>query len=240
MTINVSLIPILSDNYAYLLEAENGDTAIVDPGEAEPIIDVLDNKNLSPHYILNTHHHGDHIAGNADLKSRYGAKIVGPASEVSRIPDMDIALREGEIFTFSGEDFQILETPGHTRGHICFYAPQSKILFAGDTLFAMGCGRFFEGTPADMFGGFQKILALPDETKIYCGHEYTLANAKFCAHADPDNAEIQTRLKDVQAMRDAGKPTLPTTLDLEKKTNVFLRAGSAKDLGELRAQKDSF
>ena len=238
--ITVSLIPILDDNYAYLLEADNGETAIVDPGEAQPIIDVLNQKDLSLDYILNTHHHGDHIAGNAELISRYGAKLVGPKNEKDRIANMDILLSEGDIFIFGGEEFQIIETPGHTRGHICFYGASNKILFAGDTLFAMGCGRLFEGTPEDMFGSFQKILALPSDTKIYCGHKYTLSNAKFCAHAEPDNTDIQTRYKEVVELRDQNKPTLPTTLDLEKKTNVFLRAKTPAELRQLRARKDSF
>lgn len=238
--IRVTLIPVLDDNYAYLLQSEDGLVGVVDPGEAPPVIDYLEQHNLKLDYIFNTHHHGDHIGGNAALMEHYGAKLVGSKAEEARIPGMDILLGEGDAFAFGDEDFQILETPGHTHGHICFYAPQSEILFAGDTLFAMGCGRVFESSMEQMFASLQKLKALPLSTRLYCGHEYTLSNAKFCAHADTGNPYIQKRLIEVQALREKNTPTLPSTLVQEHKTNVFLRARTAEEFAALRTAKDSF
>ncbi len=236
----VTLIPVLDDNYAYVLQSEDGLTGVVDPGAAEPVVAFLEQHKLGLDYILNTHHHGDHIGGNAALIEQYGAKLVGPRAEAARIPAMDLQVNEGDIFTFGNEVFQILETPGHTRGHICFYGSQSGILFAGDTLFAMGCGRVFEGSMEEMFASLQKLKALPAETLLYCGHEYTLSNGKFCAHADPHNADIHKRLKEVETLRKKNIPTLPSTLEQEYKTNVFLRAGAADEFAALRSAKDSF
>ena len=235
---NVTLIPILSDNYAYLLEAEDGAVAVLDPGEAGPVIEVLEDKNLKPDMILNTHHHSDHIGGNAEIKNKYGAQIIGPAKDKDRIgPDQ--GLREGDDFSFGGEQVQILETPGHTLGGICFYFPESKAVFTGDTLFVMGCGRVFEGTMEQMWDSLSKIMALPDETKIYCGHEYTQANGNFCLTVEPDNTDLQDRMKDIRALRDQGKPTIPSIIALEKKTNSFVRAGSAARFAEIRKEKDA-
>jgi hydroxyacylglutathione hydrolase len=236
--IKVDLIPILKDNYAYLLQADNGDVAVIDPGEAVPIIQALEQRGLKLDYILNTHHHGDHIAGNTELVKKYGAKIVGPAKETDRIPHMDILLQEKDRFSFGGEEAEIFETPGHTRGHICFYFSKSKLAFTGDTLFLMGCGRLFEGTAAQMWNSLQKIMALPDDTNIYCGHEYTLALAQFCLRAEPDNIDLQKRVQKVKELRKQNLPTIPATLDLEKKTNAFLRAGSAEKFSEIRKLLD--
>lgn len=238
--INVTLIPILSDNYAYLLEGDNGEVAVVDPGDAAPIIATLEARGVQLDYILNTHHHGDHIHGNQALKERYDATIIGPAAEMDKIANLDVALNGGDDFVFDDERFQIISTPGHTMGHICFYGAQNGILFAGDTLFAMGCGRLFEGSAEDMFLSFQKLSALPDDTQIYAGHEYTLSNAVFCASAEPYNEDIQNRLEAVKAMRSNDVPTLPSTMALEKQTNVFLRAKTAQEFSALRLAKDSF
>ncbi len=238
--INVTIIPILEDNYAYLLEFKSGETVIVDPGEAGPIIDVLREKNLSLDFILNTHHHSDHIAGNHDLKNAYNAKIAGPAKDSYRIADINIELQEGSTFQFGEEETQILETPGHTTGGICIYFPASKIIFTGDTVFSMSCGRLFEGTPEQMWESFQKIMALPDNTKLYCGHEYTQANGQFCLTIEPDNPDLKARMEEVDALRIEGKPTLPSTIGLEKQTNAFLRAGSAERFAEIRVMKDNF
>jgi len=235
----VTLIKVLNDNYCYLIES-GGQYAVVDPGEAQPVIDYLDLHNIKPDVILNTHHHGDHIAGNQAIKDRFGCKIIGPEKDRSRIPNMDEGVTEGDIFSFGEETVQVFETPGHTSGHICFYFEGSHNLFCGDTLFVMGCGRLFEGTPEEMWRSFEKIKTLPDDTNIYCGHEYTLANAKFCAHAEPDNAEIKGKLKEIEALRQANKPTIPSTLIEELETNVFLRAKDADHFAELRAQKDNF
>lgn len=235
----VTLIPVLSDNYAYIIE-NNGETAVVDPGQAEPILHELNNRDLTPNIILNTHHHSDHIAGNLPLIKKYGAKLAGPEKELHRIPGMNITLSEGSNFSFGGEKIEIFETPGHTKGHICFYFTESKILFAGDLLFAMGCGRAFEGTAEELYNSLQKIKALPHETKIYCGHEYTLSNAEFCLTIDPDNDDLKARHKTVKQYRDNNLPTIPTTLGEELQTNVFLRAENAKVFADIRAKKDHF
>jgi hydroxyacylglutathione hydrolase len=234
--ITVTLIPILKDNYAYLLEG-GGQVAVLDPGEAAPVIDAIQKKKGRLDYILNTHHHGDHIAGNAELKLKYGAKIVAPGHE-TRISS-DYPVREGDDFSFGGEKAEIFETPGHTRGHICFYFPKSKIVFTGDTLFLMGCGRLFEGSAEQMWGSLAKITALPDDTQIYCGHEYTQSNGKFSLTVEPKNIDLIERVAEVDVLRAAGQPTIPAALGLEKKTNVFLRAGSAARFAEIRSLKDA-
>jgi len=235
----VTLIPILSDNYAYILK--KGDhIAIIDPGQAEPILYALDNMNAVPNMILNTHHHSDHIAGNAPIIQKYKCPLIGPESEEHRIPNMTKTVNQGDKIAFADEHIHVIETPGHTDGHICFYLPLSGILFAGDLIFAMGCGRAFEGTPEELFASIQKIKALPPETQIYCGHEYTLSNAEFCAHIAPDSEAIKIRHKEVKQYRDNNVPTIPTTLAQELKTNVFLIAKSAEEFASLRAQKDNF
>ncbi|GJL84423.1 MAG: hydroxyacylglutathione hydrolase [Micavibrio sp.] len=238
--INVTIVPVLEDNYAYLLEADNGETAIVDPGESGPVIVALGDKDLNLDYILNTHHHSDHIAGNRDLKNAYNAKLAGPAKDSHRIADLDIELDESSVFEFGGEQAQIFETPGHTTGGICIYFPISKIIFTGDTIFSLGCGRLFEGTPEQMWASFQKIMALPDDTKLYCGHEYTQGGARFCLTVEPDNPDLKARAEEVNALREEEKPTLPSTIGIEKKTNVFLRAGSADRFAEIRKLRDNF
>lgn len=236
--ITVHIVPVLKDNYSYVLQAENGDIAVVDPGEAAPVIALLEEHKLKPSIIFNTHHHGDHIAGNAEIKQTYGTKTIASAKE-NRITS-DIGVEEGSDLSFGGEKVRVLETPGHTRGHICFYFEKSEILFTGDTLFSLGCGRLFEGTPEIMWNSLEKIIALPDEAHIYCGHEYTLENGKFCMRVEPDNADLQRRMLEAAQLRDNNKPTLPVSLALEKKTNVFLRAGSASRFGELRKMRDDF
>ncbi len=238
--INVTIIPVLGDhmNYAYLLQSENGQNAIIDPGESGPIIEVLQKQNLTLDYIFNTHHHWDHTDGNADLVEKYGAKLVGPAKEDKHISGLDIKLDEGNHFIFGDEKIEILETPGHTAGHICFYFPESRMVFTGDTLFLLGCGRLFEGTPSQMWNSLSKIAALPDDTKIYCGHEYTIGLGKFCLKIEPDNEDLKIRMKQIRALRKQNKPTIPGTIKEEKQTNVFLRAGDAKNFEALRTLKD--
>jgi hydroxyacylglutathione hydrolase len=236
---NIEILPILTDNYTYILKGNNSEIGIVDPGEAPPVIEFLDKNNLKPSIIFNTHHHGDHIAGNNEIIKRYRCNLAAPAIE-PRIKHVDIRLAEGTIFSFGDEDIHIFETPGQTSGHICLYFPKSRVLFSGDTLFSMGCGRLFEGTPAIMWDSLQKLIKLPDETRIYCGHEYTINNGKFCAHIEPENADIKKRMIAVETLRAESRPSLPSTIGLEKKTNVFLRAGSSEKFGELRALKDLF
>jgi hydroxyacylglutathione hydrolase len=235
----VTLVPVLSDNYAYILEL-NGDVVVIDPGQPEPILNELKNRGLTPSIILNTHHHSDHIAGNKAIMDEYNAKLVGPEKDLHRIPDINIAVKEGSKLIIGGESVQIFETPGHTSGHICFHFPDSKLLFSGDLLFAMGCGRAFEGTAEDLFHSLQKVKFLAPETKIYCGHEYTLSNAEFCLTIEPDNADLIARHKMVKQYRDNNVPTIPTTLEEELKTNAFLRAENANIFADIRAQKDNF
>lgn len=239
MTLSVRIIPILKDNYAYIIQS--GDiVGVVDPGEAAPIISFLEKKGLRPDYVLNTHHHGDHVAGNDEILKRYGAELVAPAAEASKIGGVDLALSEGDVFTFGDRTARILETPGHTLGGICYYFEQDKVLFSGDTLFSLGCGRLFEGTAEDMFTSFSKLKALPDDVLVYPGHEYTQSNAGFCLHVDPENEALHRRIREVDALRQAGQPSIPVILGNEKETNVFLKAKSAEEFAALRIQKDNF
>lgn len=235
----VTLVPILKDNYSYILQKDN-EVAVIDPGQPEPIIYELDNLGIKPNIILNTHHHSDHIAGNKALIDKYGAILIGPEKDLHRIPYINKAVKEGSNLSFAGEIIEIIETPGHTDGHICFHLPQSKILFSGDLVFAMGCGRVFEGTPEELFNSIQKIKSLPAETNIYCGHEYTLNNAEFCLTIEPENEDIIKRHKLVKQYRDNNIPTIPTTLEDELKTNPFLRAKDIATFADIRSKKDKF
>lgn len=237
--IDLTIIPILKDNYAYLLRADNGDVAIVDPGEAAPIIEEIERQDLKLTHILNTHHHWDHTDGNEELIEKYDAKLIGPLKESIRIPGLDIELSEGDDFEFGGEKIEIIDTPGHTMGHICFYFPDSGIVFTGDTLFLMSTGRLFEGTADHIWGSLEKLAALPDETKVYCGHEYTVSNAKFCLTIEPDNEDLQKRYEAMKELRRKKQPTMPGTIGEEKKTNAFMRAGSAEGYAKIRTLKDA-
>lgn len=237
--INVTIIPVLKDNYAYLLLADNGQSAILDPGESTPIIAYLDRENITPDFIINTHHHWDHTDGNEDIVKRYGSKLIGPTAEADLIPGLDIMLDEDNGFTFGEDPVQIIETPGHTAGHICLYFPESKIVFTGDTLFLMSCGRLFEGTPEDMFGSFAKLKTLPDDTRIYCGHEYTVSNAKFALKLDPNNQNLRDRYERVKALRRKKTPTMPATMLEEKQTNPFMRAETVDEFARIRKMKDN-
>lgn len=236
---NITLVPILNENYSYILES-GGEVAVVDPGEPAPIEYELEQQGLRPSFILNTHHHTDHIAGNKQLQKKYEAKIIAPALEQKRIPDIDKGVSDGESFMLGNEKISIIGTPGHTKGHICFYAKESAALFCGDTLFSMGCGRLFEGTPEQMWESLQKIMALPDHTQIYCAHEYTQKNGEFCLAIEPDNANLIERMNEVKKLRANGQPTIPSSLGTEKKTNVFLRSGKAAAFAQLRRLRDSF
>jgi len=237
--IKVHILPVLQDNYVYILEGEK-ETAIIDPAESEPVIEYCQTHNLTPDFILNTHHHWDHISGNPTIKKTYNCPVIGPASEVERIATIDKGMTEQDTLTFDGESVRILETPGHTSGHICFYFPQSGYLFSADTLFVMGCGRLFEGTAEQMFASLQKIKALPDNTQIYGGHEYSVTNAKFSYEYAPDNQAVAKRLETLQSIRAVGKPTFPTTLKEEKETNLFLMAKTAEEFAAIRKARDHF
>lgn len=224
-TLDIRLIPALSDNYIHLLRCrETGTVAVVDPAEADPVVAALEKAGSGLDLILNTHHHHDHIGGNAALKARYGARIVGPAAETARIPDMDETVADGDTVSVGACTAETIAVPGHTTGHIAFYFDGSKALFAGDALFALGCGRMFEGEPAGMWQGLTRLRALPDAVALYCGHEYTAANARFAREIDPDNADLAAYAAEIAAARAADRPTLPADLGREKRCNPFLRA----------------
>lgn len=240
MTLTIDIIPMLQDNYSYLVYNAAGKGFVVDPAEAQPILTAAKNKSIRIEFILNTHYHWDHTDGNADITKETGAHIIAPFDPKNRISDVSQSLKEGDVFDFHGHIFQAISTPCHTSDHMCFYNRDQGILFSGDTLFSLGCGRFFEGTAQDMFAAFDKLRALPDDTQIYCGHEYTQSNAAFALHIDPDNAALVQRVQQVKSLRDQNLPSLPIDLGTEKQTNPFLRAKNAQDLATLRALKDQF
>ncbi len=250
--LNIALVPCLSDNYAYLVWDRSGPCAVVDPSEPGPVKKALAERGLKLTHILNTHHHLDHCGGNLALKEAFGAEVVGPGKDRGRIPGIDTGVDETAPWTFGGRSVRVLEIPAHTSSHIAFVFDDAA--FTGDTLFAMGCGRLFEGTPAMMWSSLSKLMTLPDTTQIYCGHEYTLSNGRFALTLEPGNADLQARMKDVEAARAKGAATIPSTMRLEKKTNPFLRPDS-KDIratlgmqsaddvsvfAEIRRRKDAF
>lgn len=255
MSLQVDQFMCRSDNFGVLIhDPKSGKTATIDAPEEGPILDALKRNDWTLDEILTTHHHGDHVEANAALKQRFNAKITGPAAEAGKIPGIDIQVADGDTITFGSQTAQIIATPGHTLGEISYFFPESGLLFAGDTLFALGCGRVFEGTPEMMWNSLQKLMKLPPATTIYCGHEYTQANAAFALSVDPDNAALNKRCENITALRQAGKPTLPTTLDVELATNPFLRpadpairehlglqnASDSEVFTEIRARKDRF
>jgi hydroxyacylglutathione hydrolase len=226
--VTIELIPCLRDNYCVLLrESRSGASVAIDAPEFKPIEDALAAKKSGLSDIFITHHHSDHTGGCLALQDVYGCRITGPAVEAERIPGLSESVSEGSNLSFAGFEVQVLETPGHTLGHVSYYFPSLKTVFTGDTLFALGCGRLFEGDAQMMHASLQKIAALPDETAIYCGHEYTLANARFAVSIEPENQALADRLKKIEAQRAKGEPTLPTSVALEKQTNPFLRTQSA-------------
>lgn len=223
--------PCLRDNYGFLLhDPDTGLTAAIDTPDAGRIVVELEQRQWRLTHILNTHHHADHAGGNLALKKRYGCRIVGPRADEARIPGLDLGVGEGDTVPFGDHRIEVFETPGHTSGHIVYFLPDAEAAFVGDTLFAMGCGRLFEGSPGQMWNSLQKILNWPDQTKIYCAHEYTLANARFALTVEPGNRALAKRVREVERQRREGEPTVPTILGLEKATNPFLRPESA-DLG---------
>jgi hydroxyacylglutathione hydrolase len=225
--IEVHMFPCLKDNYGLLLHAPAaGVTAAIDTPEVEPITRALDEKGWTLTYIMNTHHHNDHAGGNLRLKELTGCRIIGPRADAARIPGIDIEVGEGDSFDFGGRTIEVFETPGHTRGHIVYLLRKDRVAFVGDTLFAMGCGRLFEGSPAEMWSSLGKIAAWPDDTRIYCAHEYTQANARFALAVEPGNTALVERAADVDRLRARNRPTLPTTVALERATNPFLRPSS--------------
>lgn len=225
--LTIHMFPCLTDNYGYLLhDAESGTTAAVDTPDAREIEMQLRAKGWRLTHILNTHHHGDHAGGNLELKSRTGCTIVGPRADAARIPGIDVSVGEGDVVELGTHRAAVYDTPGHTRGHIVYHFAAARAAFVGDTLFAMGCGRLFEGTPSQMWGSLQKILSWPDDTRIYCAHEYTQSNARFALTVEPQNRRLLERAASVAELRAAGTPTVPSTLGEERATNPFLRARS--------------
>jgi hydroxyacylglutathione hydrolase len=254
--LRVELISAFQDNYIYLLREPDSDVVgIVDAGDAAPAIAELDRQGLTLTHIFNTHHHPDHVGGNDALKARFpNAALVGPRSEVERIPGMDVTVADGDKVDFGTLSFKVIAVPGHTRGHIALWTEKGEAVFSGDTLFAMGCGRMFEGNADQMWNSLGKLKWLPSNTRVYCGHEYTRTNARFALTVDPDNQVLAERAEEVERLRAEGKPTIPSTIGLENETNPFLRADEpaiAKAVGmpgadpvkvfaEIRLRKDNF
>jgi hydroxyacylglutathione hydrolase len=241
MTVSAQAIPILSDNYAWLLrDAASGATAVVDPADPRPVEAAILEAGGRLDLILLTHHHADHVAGTDQIRDRFGCPVVGARADAHRLPRLDRAVAEGDTVALGESEARVIDTPGHTRGHIAYFFPQGDVLLCGDTLFSLGCGRFLEGTAAEMFASLRKIAALPGDTLICCGHEYTQSNARFALHADPDNAALRARAAIVKRLREAGEPTVPSRLADELAENPFLRAPDVARLAELRARKDRF
>ncbi|HMB74054.1 MAG TPA: hydroxyacylglutathione hydrolase [Gammaproteobacteria bacterium] len=230
----VHMFSCLSDNYGYLLhEPEHELTAAIDTPDAEVIARELEVTGWRLTHILNTHHHGDHAGGNLELKSRTGCQIIGPGGDAARIPGIDRGVGDGDTIEFGDSVIEVFETPGHTSGHIVFLLREARIAFVGDTLFSLGCGRLFEGTPAQMWNSLQKIMAWPQDTQLYCAHEYTLANGRFAKTVEPHNEALASRLAEVEALRARAQPSIPSTLATELQTNPFLRPDSAELRGVL-------
>ena len=237
--LQIECLPSLTDNYIYLLhDSISNETAAIDPSESAPVIAALAKNAWQLTYIFNTHHHSDHVGGNLQLKQATGCKIVGAATDQTRIPGIDIALHDGEKIQLGEQIFQVIATLGHTSGHIVYYCADGHALFCGDTLFSLGCGRLFEGTAEQMWHSLQKLKALPGNTRVYCAHEYTQANGRFALSLEADNPDLQQRLAEVEVLRANNQPTLPSTIALEMATNPFLREDSASLRKAISAQPD--
>ncbi|MCB9780663.1 MAG: hydroxyacylglutathione hydrolase [Alphaproteobacteria bacterium] len=248
-------VPAFRDNYLWLLRcAATGTTGVVDPGDAEPVRAALAARGWGLDWILVTHHHWDHVGGVLELKQSHGARVVGAAADADRVPGLDVAVAQDDGFTLGAQQATVHFVPGHTRAHIAYHFADARALFVGDTIFAMGCGRLFEGTPAQLWDAMARLRQLPGDTEVFCAHEYTLSNARFARTVDPDNAALAARAADVQAARDAGRATVPFRLSAEQATNPFMRADDpaiarqvglagappVQVLGEVRARKDAF
>ena len=237
----IQIIPCLQDNYSYLIIDEESNIAcVVDPSEADPIIEYLENTQIKLKFILNTHHHYDHVGGNEKLKSKYGASVIGYKDDKERIPGIDILISDQETWIYKNFEAKIIHIPGHTLGHICFYFYKDKSVFTGDTLFSLGCGRIFEGTYEQMFESLRKLKELPKDTKVFCGHEYTLQNSKFCMVHDKDNLNLKAKIDDIKIKLQAGMSTIPSTIKDELECNIFLRTNNLEAFSKLRDLKDNF
>jgi len=251
----VHQFPCLQDNYGYLVHVPDDNvTATIDTPDVAAIENALAVRGWTLTHILNTHWHADHAGGNAAIKEKYGVTVIGPRGEAEKIPGIDRAIGEGDKLSLGTVPIKVLDVPGHTLGHIAYWFETETVAFVGDTLFALGCGRVFEGTFPQMWGSLLKLLALPDETLVYCAHEYTAGNAAFAVTIEPDNKELVARVEKVRELRAAGQPTVPSTIGLERRTNPFLRPSApairarlqlegrsdADVFGEIRTRKDSF
>ena len=237
----IKIIPCLKDNYSYLIiDEENNIACVVDPSEADPIIKYLESTQIKLKFILNTHHHYDHVGGNQEFKEKYGASIVGYRGDKERIPEIDILVSDQETWIYKNFEAKIIHIPGHTLGHICFYFYKNDSVFTGDTLFSLGCGRIFEGTYEQMFDSLMKLKELPENTKIFCGHEYTLQNSKFCLTHDKNNQNLKTKIDDIKVKLKAGLSSIPSTIKDELECNIFLRSHNVKTFSKLRDLKDNF
>lgn len=245
MPVTVQPVPILSDNYAWLLRDEaTGRRAVVDPADADAVIRAVDASGGGLDLILLTHHHDDHVAGTDEVRRRYGCPVIGAAADARRLPALDRAVAEGDTVALGESRARVLDTPGHTRGHIAFAFEGGDgtppVLVCGDTLFSLGCGRLLEGTAAEMFASLRKLATLPPDALVCCGHEYTQSNARFALHADPANAALRARAAEVDRLRAEGRPTVPSRLGDELAENPFLRAPDVPALARLRSEKDTF
>jgi hydroxyacylglutathione hydrolase len=239
--VEIVRIPALSDNYIWLVhEPASGETMVVDPAEAEPVLRELEARGWRLSQIWNTHWHPDHTGGNVALKAATGCFVTGPAAEAGKILTLDRHVGEGDRVRLGAVEAIVMEVPAHTAGHIAYHLPKEATVFVGDTLFAMGCGRLFEGTAEQMHANLQRLATLPPETEVYCAHEYTQSNARFAVTIDPENRALRRRATEVDAARAEGRATVPTTIRLELDTNPFVRASSAAELAEIRRAKDSF
>jgi hydroxyacylglutathione hydrolase len=237
--LEIVAVPAFADNYLWLVhDGDSGETAVVDPGDGDAVLVAASARGWTIGQVWNTHWHGDHTGGNLAVKAATGATVSGPAAEP--IPGADVGLGDGDEVRIGRHVGRVIEVPGHTSGHIALIFDDERIAFVGDTIFAMGCGRLFEGTPAQMHGSLQQLAGLPPETRLYCAHEYTLSNGRFAAWAEPGNRAIAERLERVRTQRDAGERTVPTTVADELATNPFVRAGSVEEFARLRAEKDNF
>ena len=237
----IEIIKCLKDNYSYLIIDEtNKNACVVDPSEGEPIINFIENNKINLKYILNTHHHYDHVGGNLELKKKYNSNIIGFKEDKDRIPGVDIFVENNQIWKKDNFEAKIYHIPGHTTGHIAYYFYKEKKIFTGDTLFSLGCGRIFEGTYEQMFNSLNKIKELPRDTEIYCGHEYTLQNSIFCIANDSKNLKLKDKIIRIKEKLKNGLPTMPTVLNDEIECNIFLKAKDVKSFSKLRDLKDNF
>ena len=241
MTVTASPVPILKDNYAWLLrDSGTGATAIVDPADAQPVIEALEAAGGRLDLIMLTHHHADHIAGVDEVRARFICPVVGAAADLHRLPKLDEALKDGDTVRLGDATAEVIDTPGHTRGQINFFFPDGAVLLSGDTLFSLGCGRLIEGSPQDMFTSLQRLSKLPGNTLVCCGHEYTESNARFALAMDPNNTALHEFVGKVEQLRGAGQPSVPSVLSDELKANPFLLAPDVASFADLRAKKDKF